>query len=112
MSTLEDRKTSKEVHILVSSSRSKFIAIWGSFDANKGLFRYSLGDKVKQLLGGAYENGDQMFVISPKGPWKKLGENKDNKGWQRSKHSQTHYKQNKIHHECIATYYIISLLLS
>ncbi len=66
MSILEDRKTSKEVHILVSSSRSKFIAIWRSFDANKGLSRYSLGDKVKQLLGGAYENGDQMFAMNPK----------------------------------------------
>jgi hypothetical protein len=25
-----------------------------------------LGDKVKQLLGGAYENGDQMFAMNPK----------------------------------------------
>lgn len=33
-----------------------------------GLFKYSLGNKVKQLLGGAYENGDQMFAMSPKGP--------------------------------------------
>ncbi len=32
--------------------------------------RYGLGDKVKQLLGGAYENGDHMFAMSPKGPWK------------------------------------------
>jgi len=90
MSILEDFLTSKEVHILVSSSRSKFIAIWRSFDANKGLSTYSLGNKVKQLLGGAYENGDQMFAMNPKGPWKKLGESKHNKGCQRSKHSQTH----------------------
>jgi hypothetical protein len=62
MSTLEDRKTSKEVHILVSSSRSKFIAIWRSFYANKGLSRYSLGDKVKQVLGGVYENGIKCLL--------------------------------------------------
>ncbi len=92
MSILEDRKTCKEVQILVSSSRSKFITIWKSFNANMGLFKYSLGNKVKQLLGGAYENGDQMFAMSPKGPWKsweKASTTKDVKDQNIPKHTRS-----------------------
>jgi hypothetical protein len=92
MSAPEDRRTSsKEVHILVSSSRSKSTTVRRSLTANKGLSRYSLGDKVKRLSGGAYPNGDHMLVVSPKGSrksWEGAGATKDGKDQSTSKQAR------------------------
>ncbi|CAM6075293.1 unnamed protein product [Sphagnum tenellum] len=92
MSAPEDRRTSsKEVHILVSSSRSKSTTVRRSFTANKGLTRYSLGDKVKRLSGGAYPNGDHMLAMSPKGSrksWEGAGATKDGKDQSTSKQAR------------------------
>ncbi|CAM6047342.1 unnamed protein product [Sphagnum compactum] len=92
MSAPEDRRTSsKEVHILVSSSRSKSTTVRRSLTANKGLSRYSLGDKVKRLSGGAYPNGDCMLDMSPKGSrksWEGTGATKDGKDQSTSKQAR------------------------
>ncbi|CAM6022569.1 unnamed protein product [Sphagnum balticum] len=92
MSAPEERRTSsKEVHILVSSSRSKSTTVRRSFTANKGLSRYSLGDKVKRLSGGAYPNGDHMLAMSPKGSrksWEGAGATKDGKEQSTSKQAR------------------------
>ncbi|CAK9878549.1 unnamed protein product [Sphagnum jensenii] len=92
MSAPEDRRTSsKEVHILVSSSRSKSTTVRRSFTANKGLTRHSLGDKVKRLSGGAYPNGDHMLAMSPKGSrksWEGTGATKDGKDQSTSKQAR------------------------
>jgi hypothetical protein len=91
MSAPEDRSSSKEVHILVSSSRSKSTTVRRSFTANKGLSRYSLGDKVKRLSGGAYPNGDRMLAMSPKGSrksWEGAGATKDGKDQSNSKQAR------------------------
>ncbi|CAK9229516.1 unnamed protein product [Sphagnum troendelagicum] len=92
MSAPEDRRTSsKEGHILVSSSRSKSTTVRRSFTANKGLTRYSLGDKVKRLSGGAYPNGDHMLAMSPKGSrksWEGAGATKDGKDQSTSKQAR------------------------
>jgi hypothetical protein len=61
----------------------------------KGLSTYSLGNKVKQLLGGAYENGDQMFAMNPKGPWKsweRASTTKDVKDQNIPKHTRSKIK--------------------
>ncbi|CAK9275134.1 unnamed protein product [Sphagnum jensenii] len=92
MSAPEDRRTSsKEVHILVSSSRSKSTTVRRSLTANKGLSRHSLGDKVKRLSGGAYPNGDHMLAMSPKGSrksWEGTGATKDGKDQSTSKQAR------------------------